>query len=360
MYMTELELIHVRNHSHKQITFTPNIIVIHGPNGRGKTNILESAYIATMGHSHRTSDMKDVIHWNEDEASIIVHFMKAETPHTLQIKWGRQGKKLIRLHDNPLSQKELVGTLNTVIFSPEDLELIKGTPSLRRRFLNMEISQTSPQYYHQLTMYQRAVQQRNRVLKEYSHKAHAPVQDWDEQIATLGAQIIQKRLESLKKLNQLMDLMNRKLTNGKEDLRLQYTQPYSEHTLLVKKEALLSALQSHLAEDRRRFQTSVGPHRDDIIFYSGPMDLKRFGSQGQQRTAILSVKLSELEYIKSEVGEYPILLLDDVLSELDQERRQNLLKFIHKRVQTIITTTDTEETASLDNVQYIDLGEEVL
>lgn len=360
MYMTELELIHVRNHSHKQITFTPNIIVIHGPNGRGKTNILESAYIATMGHSHRTSDMKDVIHWNEDEASIIVHFMKAETPHTLQIKWGRQGKKLIRLHDNPLSQKELVGTLNTVIFSPEDLELIKGTPSLRRRFLNMEISQTSPQYYHQLTMYQRAVQQRNRVLKEYSHKAHAPVQDWDEQIATLGAQIIQKRLESLKKLNQLMDLMNRKLTNGKEDLRLQYTQPYSEYTLLVTKEALLSALQSHLAEDRRRFQTSVGPHRDDIIFYSGPMDLKRFGSQGQQRTAILSVKLSELEYIKSEVGEYPILLLDDVLSELDQERRQNLLKFIHKRVQTIITTTDIEETAGLDNVQYIDLSEEVL
>ena len=360
MYMTELELIHVRNHSHKQITFTPNIIVIHGPNGRGKTNILESAYIATMGHSHRTSDMKDVIHWNEDEASIVVHFMKAETPHTLQIKWGRQGKKLIRLHDNPLSQKELVGTLNTVIFSPEDLELIKGTPSLRRRFLNMEISQTSPQYYHQLTMYQRAVQQRNRVLKEYSHKANVPVKDWDEQIATLGAQIIQKRLESLKKLNQLMDLMNRKLTNGKEDLRLQYTQPYSEHTLLVTKEALLSALQSHLAEDRRRFQTSVGPHRDDIIFYSGPMDLKRFGSQGQQRTAILSVKLSELEYIKSEVGEYPILLLDDVLSELDQERRQNLLKFIHKRVQTIITTTDTEETAGLDNVQYIDLGEEVL
>ena len=360
MYMTELELIHVRNHSHKQITFTPNIIVIHGPNGRGKTNILESAYIATMGHSHRTSDMKDVIHWNEDEASIIVHFMKAETPHTLQIKWGRQGKKLIRLHDNPLSQKELVGTLNTVIFSPEDLELIKGTPSLRRRFLNMEISQTSTQYYHQLTMYQRAVQQRNRVLKEYSHKAHAPVQDWDEQIATLGAQIIQKRLESLKKLNQLMDLMNRKLTNGKEDLRLQYIQPYSEYTLLVTKEALLSALQSHLAEDRRRFQTSVGPHRDDIIFYSGPMDLKRFGSQGQQRTAILSVKLSELEYIKSEVGEYPILLLDDVLSELDQERRQNLLKFIHKRVQTIITTTDIEETAGLDNVQYIDLSEEVL
>ena len=360
MYMTELELIHVRNHSHKQITFTPNIIVIHGPNGRGKTNILESAYIATMGHSHRTSDMKDVIHWNEDEASIIVHFMKAETPHTLQIKWGRQGKKIIRLHDNPLSQKELVGTLNTVIFSPEDLELIKGTPSLRRRFLNMEISQTSPQYYHQLTMYQRAVQQRNRVLKEYSHKAHAPVQDWDEQIATLGARIIQKRLESLKKLNQLMDLMNRKLTNGKEDLRLQYTQPYSEHTLLVTKEALLNVLQSHLEEDRRRFQTSVGPHRDDIIFYSGPMDLKRFGSQGQQRTAILSVKLSELEYIKSEVGEYPILLLDDVLSELDQERRQNLLKFIHKRVQTIITTTDMEETAGLDNVQYIDLGEEVL
>ena len=224
----------------------------------------------------------------------------------------------------------------------------------------MEISQTSPQYYHQLTMYQRAVQQRNRVLKEYNHASKVPVQDWDEQIATLGAQIIQKRLESLKKLNQLMDLMNRKLTNGKEDLRLQYSQPYSEQQLLVTKEALLQALQQQLPEDRRRLQTSVGPHRDDIIFYSGTMDLKRFGSQGQQRTAILSVKLSELEYIKSEVGEYPILLLDDVLSELDQERRSNLLKFIHKRVQTIITTTDQAETVGLDKVQYIDLQEEVL
>ena len=113
MYVTELELIHVRNHRHRIITFTPEVIVIHGPNGKGKTNILESAYIATMGYSHRTSDMKDVISWNEDEASIIVHFMKSDTPHTLQIKWGRQGKKVIRLHDNPLSQKELVGTLNT-------------------------------------------------------------------------------------------------------------------------------------------------------------------------------------------------------------------------------------------------------
>lgn len=359
MYVTELELIHVRNHRHRTITFTPEIIVIHGPNGKGKTNILESTYIATMGHSHRTSDMKDVISWNEEEASIIVQFMKADTPHTLQIKWGRKGKKIIRLHDNPLSQKELVGTLNTVIFSPEDLDLIKGTPSLRRRFLNMEISQTSPQYYHQLTMYQRAVQQRNRILKEYNHTSKVPVQDWDEQIATLGSQIIQKRLESLKKLNQLMDLMNRKLTNGKEDLRLQYTQPYSEKQLLVTKESLLQALQDNLVDDRRRLQTSVGPHRDDIIFYSGPMDLKRFGSQGQQRTAILSVKLSELEYIKSEVGEYPILLLDDVLSELDQERRSNLIKFIHKRIQTIITTTDTTDILDLDKVQYIDLMEEI-
>ena len=140
---------------------------------------------------------------------------------------------------------------------------------------------------------------------------------------------------------------------------MQYTQPYSEKQLLVTKDALLQALQENLSEDRRRLQTSVGPHRDDIVFYSGSMDLKRFGSQGQQRTAILSVKLSELEYIKSEVGEYPILLLDDVLSELDQERRSNLIKFIHKRVQTIITTTDTTDTMDLDKVQYIDLTEEI-
>ena len=221
----------------------------------------------------------------------------------------------------------------------------------------MEISQTSPQYYYQLTMYQRAVQQRNRILKEYSHTSKVLVQDWDEQIATLGSQIIQKRLESLKKLNQLMDLMNRKLTNGKEDLRLQYTQPYSEKQLLVTKDALLQALQENLSEDQRRLQTSVGPHRDDIIFYSGPMDLKRFGSQGQQRTAVLSLKLSELEFIKSEVGEYPVLLLDDVLSELDEARRNNLLQFIHKRIQTVITTTDIHDFENMQGVQFIQCQE---
>lgn len=356
MRLTSLELIHIRSYKQEKWDFEPRIVVLYGNNGAGKTNLLESIYVGTIGKSHRTSDLKDILQWNEQEAGIIIHFEKRETPHTIHIQMSDKGRKIIKLNQNKVSQKELIGTLNTVIFSPEDLDLIKGNPSMRRRFLDIEISQTSPHYYHQLHLYERAIKQRNRILKEYAHASYAPTDEWDMQIATIGEYIIKKRLETLKKLNVLMDLMNRKLTEGKEDLRLHYTQPYSEEKILITKEELWDQLKKKLPIDRKRLLTSVGPHRDDILFFSGLIDLKRFGSQGQQRTAVLSLKLSELEYIKSEVGEYPILLLDDVLSELDAQRRQNLLKFIHKRIQTFITTTDIHDVKALDGVQYIQIG----
>lgn len=358
MRLTSLELINIRSYTHKKWSFDPHIIVAYGLNGTGKTNLLESIYIGTIGKSHRTSDIKDILQWNAREAGIIINFEKRETPHAIHIKFGEMGRKTIQFNQNKISQKELIGTLNTVIFSPEDLDLIKGNPSMRRRFLDVEISQTSPHYYQQLHLYQRAIHQRNRLLKEYANSSKIPLDEWDIQIASIGEYIIKKRLETLKKLNILMDLMNRKLTNGKEDLKLRYNQPYSPNKLMIAKEEILDTLRNHIDKDRKRLQTSVGPHRDDILFYSGSMDLKRFGSQGQQRTAVLSLKLSELEYIKSEVGEYPILLLDDVLSELDEDRRKNLLKFIHKRVQTFITTTDIHDVETLEEVQYIPIGKD--
>lgn len=354
MRIDSLQLFQFRNYKDVTIQFNPEIIVLHGTNGAGKTNILESIYVGTIGKSHRTNDTSDMLMFNAEEAGIVVKFEKKDTPQKVNIKLFRQGPKDIRLNDTKISQKELIGTLNTVIFCPEDLQLIKGTPSGRRRFLDMEISQTSATYYHQLMQYNRLLQQRNAILKEYRGKQNIPLEEWDLQLADMASFIVKKRLESLKKINLLIDLMNRKLTGGLENLTIDYEQPYMDNgSLEYTKEGFYERIKAALPQDRHRMTTSVGPHRDDLRFFSDAMDLKKFGSQGQQRTAVLSLKLSELEFIKSEVGEYPVLLLDDVLSELDESRRANLLQFIHKRIQTFITTTDIHDFKDLKSVQFI-------
>jgi len=325
-----LQLFQFRNYKDVTIQFNPEIIVLHGTNGAGKTNILESIYVGTIGKSHRTNDTSDMLMFNAEEAGIVVKFEKKDTPQKVNIK------------------------LFPVIFCPEDLQLIKGTPSGRRRFLDMEISQTSATYYHQLMQYNRLLQQRNAILKEYRGKQNIPLEEWDLQLADMASFIVKKRLESLKKINLLIDLMNRKLTGGLENLTIGYEQPYMDNgSLEFTKEGFYERIKAALPQDRHRMTTSVGPHRDDLRFFSDAMDLKKFGSQGQQRTAVLSLKLSELEFIKSEVGEYPVLLLDDVLSELDESRRANLLQFIHKRIQTFITTTDIHDFKDLKSVQFI-------
>ena len=354
MRINSLQLYQFRNYADLTLSFDENMIVLYGPNGVGKTNILESIYVGTIGKSHRTNDTSDMFMFNASEAGIVVNFEKVDTPHRINIKLFQKGPKDIRLNDTKISQKELIGTLNTVIFCPEDLQLIKGSPSHRRRFIDMEISQTSATYYHQLMQYNRLLQQRNYLLKEYRGKSKIPLKEWDVQLAEIAAFLVTKRLESLKKINLLIDLLNRKLTGGLEDLSIRYDNPYSQdgHRVCTKEE-FYDILQSSLERDRFRLNTSVGPHRDDLQFFSGNIDLKRFGSQGQQRTAVLSLKLSELEFIKSEVGEYPILLLDDVLSELDEARRMNLLQFLQKRIQTFITTTDIHDFSSLQHIQYL-------
>lgn len=359
MRLHSLQLINFRNYKERTWEFGPDSVVLYGPNGIGKTNILEAVYVATVGRSYRTTETADLIRFGAEEAGIILQFTKKDTPQKITIRLAAKGRKEIRLNGNALSQRELIGTLNTVLFCPEDLQLIKGSPQQRRRFIDMEISQTSATYYHQLSLYNRALQQRNRLLKEYAGQRSVPLLEWDEQLATGAAYLVKKRLESIKKLNLLIDLMNRRLTGGKENLQLRYEQPYSAQGPVTEKDAFLQLLQESLPRDRARFTTSVGPHRDDLGFFAGPVDLKKYGSQGQQRTAVLSLKLSELEFIKSEVGEYPLLLLDDVLSELDKERRANLLHFIHNRVQTFITTTDSEDMNALSPAMLIACREEV-
>lgn len=355
MRINSLRLIDFRSYEEKKFNFNTAITVFGSTNGVGKTNILEGIYTATMGKSHRTTEDSDMIRFGQNEASVAIDFIKNDVPHSLYLKIPRKGRKIFRLNDNPILQKELIGTLNTVFFSPEDLQLIKGAPAMRRRFLDLEISQTSSTYYGHLLQYKKALRQRNMLLKQYAGQKKVPLEEWDIQLAKVGSYIIKKRLQSLDKMTLLANLMNRKITSGKENLKLVYLQSYAEKGYLIEEQQLYQALKDNLEVDRRRLSTSVGPHRDDFAFYTNFGDLKHFGSQGQQRTATLALKLSELEFIKSEVGEYPILLLDDVISELDIERRTNLIDYIHRRVQTFITTTDLSDFKDMKDVEIISL-----
>lgn len=368
MRIYSIRLINFRNYEDATFTFSPHITVLGSKNGIGKTNILEGIYMASVGKSHRISDDTTMIRFGQMEGSVTLDFEKNEVPHKLFIKIPREGRKSITLNDNRLMQKELIGTIQTVLFSPDDLQIIKGSPQGRRHFLDLEISQTSAAYYQQFITYQKALKQRNSLLKEYAGRSGSiPLDDWDIQLARAASFITKKRLRSLEKMTLLANLMNRKITNGEEDIKLIYEQPYHKNyddqgklipgkgPYLVSEEDFYKALKERESLDRIRLTTSVGPHRDDFIFKSNFGNLKYYGSQGQQRTAALALKLSELEFIKSEVGEYPILLLDDVLSELDKERRANLIQFIQGRIQTFITTTDVEDFKNIKDVEIIDI-----
>ncbi|MEC9489151.1 MAG: DNA replication/repair protein RecF, partial [Halanaerobium sp.] len=257
------------------------------------------------------------------------------------------GSKEVKIDDNPLERlSDLLGYLNVVIFTPDDLQLVKGSPSVRRNFINNEISQVDPVYNHRLHKYNRVLRQRNNLLKEIGskRKKEDELLAWDIQLVELGSRIIQKRFAVLHKLNPLARLMQRKITFGQEelaldyqvDLEVNYQTPLSEI-----KDKFLALLERERTEELRRGITLYGPHRDDIKIESNEIDMRKYGSQGQQRTCVLALKLAELEFMKSERGEYPLLLLDDVFSELDALRREHLIKVIKDRVQTFITGTES-------------------
>ncbi|WP_296903420.1 DNA replication/repair protein RecF [uncultured Megasphaera sp.] len=331
-----------RNYEDETIAFPRAIILLYGKNGQGKTNLLESLYMGGIGKSYRGTADADLIGWNRDQASVIINFRRSETQQQLKIILSRTAKKELWVNETKVPQRELVGTLNEVLFSPDDLQLIKGSPSLRRRFMDMEISQVSRPYYRDLLQYNRAVSQRNLMLKKMKYEGIHSLEEWDRQIAGFAASIVAKRLEALHKLSFLAGVLHKRLSRGAEKLDLTYVQPYGggDTSRQTDPEWYYALLQRRLEEDVRHQSTSVGPHRDDLVFSVGPADLRKYGSQGQQRTAVLALKLSELEYVKSETGEYPVLLLDDVMSELDQDRRQALLDFVRDRIQTFITTTE--------------------
>lgn len=345
MRVNQLILHNFRNYVNININFTDNINVFLGPNAQGKTNLIEALYLAAMGRSHRTNVDQELIRWDQPGASVEIVFFRQDVENSLKFKFITGKNKEILFNSHSLPVKEIIGSLNAILFSPEDLLLIKGAPVLRRRFLDNEISQANPIYYRELLNYNRILGQRNNLLKKIREGRAGTdlLSPWDIQLAKASANITQKRLESVKKLTMLANLHHRKLTSSRENLMVNYYLNGAPHDKINN---LHNWYQEQLAQQRKQDifsgSTSIGPHRDDLIFLVNGKNLRNFGSQGQQRTGVLALKLAELEFIKSETGEYPILLLDDVMSELDAARRSELLLFIRERIQTFITAADEQ------------------
>lgn len=345
MYVRSILLRNYRNYSEIQLDFDPNINVFLGQNAQGKTNIIEAVYYASLGHSHRTHNDTELIRWEQPSASVQLDFDRLGVGNHLEFQFSREKRRRILLNEHPIRPKELIGSINTVLFSPEDLFLIKGAPAGRRRFLDAEISQASPAYYHELQQYNRIVTQRNTLLKRIrERKASVEMLDlWDPQLVESAVKITKKRQEAIKKLNMLANLMQRRISDNRENLSIAYEIHGMDAGDMTKDLASWynKELVSHREVDILRGSTTRGPHHDDIVLTVNGINLRNFGSQGQQRTGVLSLKLSELEFLRSETGEYPVLLLDDVMSELDASRRHQLMEYIRReRIQTMITATD--------------------
>jgi DNA replication and repair protein RecF len=359
--LKRLSLKHYRNYEevHFEVDHMVNIIV--GPNAQGKTNLLESIFVLALTKSHRTHQDKELIQWNAPYTQLHGEIDKKYGPCKLDLTIAQQGKKA---KINGLEQKKLsnfIGALNVVMFAPEDLEIVKGSPSIRRRFLDMEIGQVHPTYLYDLSQYQKILVQRNNYLKQLytTRDTKAVMLDvWNEQLVQFGIKIIKKRQSFIKKLQIWAEKIHYGITAGKEQIEIAYSCAFDplileDETVLF--EQFMIKLSKVKEQELRRGVTLVGPHRDDLQFTINGKDVQTFGSQGQQRTTALSLKLAEIELIREEVGEYPVLLLDDVLSELDRYRQTQLIETFQNKVQTFITTTGIEsiDLTKLENASVI-------
>lgn len=340
MYIQSLELEQFRNYRELNIEFGRGTNIFYGDNAQGKTNILESVYLAATTKSHKTSKDRDIINFNSDESHIKVIISKNDVPIRIDMHLKKNKNKGIAINGIPIKKaSELFGILNVVFFSPEDLNIIKNGPSERRRFIDIELCQLDKVYLYNLVNYNKVLNQRNKLLKEIGYKEDEKLMEtleiWDMQLVRYGEMIIKRRREFINEINEIIYEIHKNLTDGKEEIYVMY-EPN------VKEELLYDELKRHADRDIKSKTTNVGPHRDDICFMSGEIDIRKFGSQGQQRTAALSLKLSEIELVKKMIKDMPVLLLDDVLSELDSNRQKKLLDSLDN-VQTLITCTGLDE-----------------
>lgn len=341
MKIKSLKLKDFRNYNLLQLDFDDSTNIFYGNNAQGKTNILEAVYLSGTTKSHRGTKDRDLIRFGENESHIETVVEKRGMSYKIDMHLKKNSPKGIAIDKQPIRKAgELFGIINIVFFSPEDLNIIKNGPSERRRFIDLELSQLDKIYLNHLSNYNRIINQRNHLLKDLREAGRQEnliqtLDIWDMQLVQYGNEIIKKRKEFIGKINEIISYTHKKLTGGKENIELVY-EPGSGSL------SLEDALKKNREKDMRFKNTSVGPHRDDICFMTKDLDIRRFGSQGQQRTAALSLKLAEIELVKSVIHDTPVLLLDDVLSELDKYRQNYLLDSIHD-IQTLITCTGMDE-----------------
>ncbi|KZZ85426.1 DNA replication/repair protein RecF [Bacillus sp. SJS] len=348
MHIQELKLRNYRNYPELTVSFENKVNVIIGENAQGKTNMMEAIYVLAMAKSHRTSNDKDLIRWDEEYAKIEGRVVKANGAIPMQLVLSKKGKKAKINHLEQQKLSQYIGAVNVIMFAPEDLNLVKGSPQVRRRFVDMEIGQVSAVYLHDLSHYQKILQQRNHYLKQLQiRKQHdrTMLEVLTEQLSEAAAKLYRRRRLFIDQLEKWAQPIHSGISRGLETLTIQYkssTEVSEDADLSKMIEVYLEKFDKIKEREIERGTTLAGPHRDDLLFFVNGRDVQTFGSQGQQRTTALSLKLAEIELIHEEIGEYPILLLDDVLSELDDYRQSHLLNTIQGRVQTFVTTTSVE------------------
>ena len=339
MVIKSLKLKNYRNYDLLDLNFDPNTNILYGDNAQGKTNILEALYLSGTTKSHRGTKDRDIIQFGYDESHIETIVEKRGICFQIDMHLKKNSPKGIAIDKIPIRKAgELFGIVHFVFFSPEDLNIIKEGPAGRRRFIDLELSQLDKIYLSNLSNYNRIINQRNSLLKDlYGQKNLMDTLDiWDMQMAAYGTKVLDARKKFIKEVNEIISDIHFKLTGGKERISISYEASNG-------KMSLEEALKRYRERDMRMKSTTVGPHRDDICFTTDSgLDVRKFGSQGQQRTAALSLKMSEIELVKQVIKDTPVLLLDDVLSELDKHRQNYLLDSINN-IQTIITCTGLDE-----------------
>ena len=338
MYINSLELSNYRNYNNLSIDFDPGITILYGDNAQGKTNILEAIYISGTTKSHRGSKDKDIIRFGEEESHIRLKLTKHDVSHRIDMHLRKNKSKGVAVDGQSIKKSgELFGIIHMIFFSPEDLSIIKNSPSERRRFMNLELCQLNKLYYYNYVNYNKALNQRNALLKQIAFQPALKdtLDMWDMYLIKYGKCLIEEREIFLTNLNQIVQEIHSHLTGKKESIEIGYEKNVSIDNYE-------STMQNKRDMDLKYQSTQTGPHRDDICFYINGIDVRKYGSQGQQRTAALSLKLSEIELVKELIHDTPILLLDDVMSELDSNRKHYLLDSI-KDIQTIVTCTGYDD-----------------
>ena len=346
MFIKRLQMLNYRNYNALDIELCPNVNVFMGDNAQGKTNILEAIYYCAFAKSHRTSKDKELINWNGEHAFISVDVGRERLDKRIDISILKDGKKSIRINKIKIKKiGELFGNFNVVMFSPEELRIIKDSPGVRRKFIDMELCQLNPKYYYNLVQYNKVLNERNILLRNRNTSSEM-LEIYDMQLVEFGYNIIRDRIKYIESLNKYAEKIHSDITSGKEKINFKYISTIKDLENI--KENFYTLLKKNRSKDCDRGITSIGPHRDDFFVYINDIDTKSYGSQGQQRTAVLTMKFSSLEIIKELTGEFPVLLLDDVLSELDFNRKKYILSTIGQ-IQTVITCTGIE-----DLYEYLD------